>query len=276
MHPLLALVRPLNLLITFLSIVAASIISGGSVHSAWLVVVAGVVGALVAAGANAINDYFDVEIDRVNRPDRPLPSGTMTPGSALTVWGVTSCAGVLLSSLINPAALFIASSAVTLLYIYSRFLKTTPLAGNIVVASMTGMAFVFGGVAVGSPERSAMPAAFAFLVNLARELVKDIEDREGDARVGAATVPLKFGVRTASALVTGTLLLLIATTGYAYVTRLYDDTYLAVVMVTNLMLAYVAISVWRGSRPAHMKRLSLLLKLSMVTGLAAIYFGSVH
>jgi len=68
---------------------------------------------------------------------------------------------------------------------------------NVLIGSMTGMAFIYGGVVVGRIEHAVVPAIFAFLVNLARELLKDVEDMEGDRRENAVTLPVKYGVTTA-------------------------------------------------------------------------------
>ena len=82
----------------------------------------------------------------------------------------------------NSAALLIVVLSIALLYFYSARLKRTVLIGNLVIGLMTGMAFIYGGVVVGRMERAVVPAIFAFLVNLARELLKDVEDMEGDRK----------------------------------------------------------------------------------------------
>ncbi len=87
--------------------------------------------------------------------------------------------------------------AVVLLYYYSARLKRTIIAGNVVVGFMTGMAFIYGGTTVGHVERALIPAIFAFLINFARELVKDVEDIEGDKKEQAVTLPVKYGIRPA-------------------------------------------------------------------------------
>lgn len=269
----ISLVRPVNLLITFLSIVAAGILAGGGWTDAAPLLLAGAAGAAVAAGANAINDYFDVAIDRINRPERPIPSGTLSTGQAWWIWLTTSIGGCVCGLVIGPWPFAITVGSVLLLYWYSRALKSTPLAGNLVVGGMTGMAFIFGGVAIGAVDQALLPALFAFLVNVAREVVKDIEDREGDARQQAATLPVRFGIRSARLATSIVLLSLITITILAYLGGRYDEVYLRIVLVADVLLAYVAWSVWRKDTAQHMHQLSVVLKTTMIIGLAAIFFG---
>ncbi len=271
----LSLIRPVNLLITFLSIVAAGILAGGGWGEMMPMFLAGVAGAAVAAGANAINDYFDVDIDRINRPERPIPSGRLTAEQAWRVWLTSSILGCACGLTIGPWPFAITIGSVVLLYLYSRTLKSTPLAGNLVVGGMTGMAFMFGGTAIGAVDQAVVPALFAFLVNVAREIVKDIEDREGDARHHAGTLPVRYGIGPARLAATVALLSLIIVTILAYTREHYDVIYLRIVLVADVLLAYVAVSVWWSDTPRQMRRLSLVLKSTMIVGLAAIFFGRV-
>ncbi len=266
--------RPVNVLITLLSIPVACWIAGGTSGQLLEIVAAALTGALVTAGANAINDFFDIEIDRINRPDRPLPRGELSREEARMMWLLTSTLAVALNIAVNPTALAIVISAVVLLYIYSARLKGTILAGNIVVGVMTGMAFIYGGAAVGHPDRAALPALFAFLVNLARELVKDVEDVEGDRAKQAATLPVKYGPRSALAVATLSLLLLIGATLLAAFFSLYQPVFLYIVLVADLLMFGTILMMWRDSSPAQMRRASNTLKLSMGIGLLSIIAGS--
>lgn len=270
----IALTRPLNCLITMASIAAACFISGGAKENWPEILIASVVGALVAAGANAMNDYFDVEIDRINRPDRPIPRGAVTRNEARMFSPALSSVGVLLNVWLNLTALGIALIAVVSLYFYNSHLKKTVLVGNLVVAAMTGLAFVYGAVVIGRPERSVVPALFAFLVNLARELVKDVEDVEGDSRNQAITLPVKYGPKTGIFLASVVMTALIGTTLAAYMMQMYSLTYLYLVSVVDVLLIGGMILMWKDSSQRSMGRVSNLLKLNMAVGLAAVFFGS--
>ena len=268
------LTRPLNVLITFLSIAAACVLAGGTA-TLWLnILFASLAGALIAAGANAINDYFDVEIDRINKPHRPLPRGAITLDEVWVLWLRLSLIGILLNVFLNSGALLIAVIAVVALYAYSAYFKRTVLMGNFLVGIMTGLAFVYGGVVVEDLKRAIIPAMFAFLINVAREIIKDIEDIEGDRKEEAHTFPVRHGVKPALILATLILLALVATTLVPYHLQIYDLTYLIVVLVVDAAIFFVVISMWINSSPMNLAKLSYILKVNMLIGLVAIFLGS--
>lgn len=268
------LLRPLNGLMMMAVVAVAVILAQAGVHDWTTVGIAALVGGLVGTGANAINDFFDIEIDRVNRPDRPLPRGAVSPSAALILWLVFSLLGISLNVFLDWTALCITAFAVAVLFLYSARLKGTVLAGNLVVAFMTGLAFVYGAEVAGHPERAVLPAVFAFLINLGREIVKDVEDMQGDLHGKAITFPLKFGVRKSQLLATVVFVLLIGCTLAAFFWGGFNGTYLVLVLIVDGMLAAGVVMFWRSQSKETLASLSNLLKLSMVVGLAAIYFGS--
>jgi geranylgeranylglycerol-phosphate geranylgeranyltransferase len=270
----LVLLRPVNAMIVFATITAAGALANPDL-TLWLqVLVASFAGALIAGGGNAINDCFDLEIDRINRPDRPLPSGSLSLRTAKTVWICASLLGLALSALLTISNLLIALFWVFALYFYSRYLKRSVLLGNLLVGFMTGLAFLFGALVVNHPERALFPGLFAFLVNLSRELVKDVEDLEGDRRVGAITLPVKHGVRAGLTAASVTILLLIAATFVPYSIAVYNSAYLRIVLFVDLALLYVVFSIWHDESRSNLKSVSRILKLIMVAGLIAIFVGS--
>jgi geranylgeranylglycerol-phosphate geranylgeranyltransferase len=266
--------RPVNVLITFVSIPVACWIAGGAASSWLFFLFAGVTGALVAAGANAINDAFDIDIDRINRPNRPLPRGALTPRDARRMWLILSVAALGINLFLNVAALMIAVLSIALLYFYSARLKRTVLIGNVVIGLMTGMAFIYGGVVVGRMERAVVPAIFAFFVNLARELLKDVEDMEGDRIENAVTLPVKYGVLPALVLATASLLLLIGTTIAVSIFALYNSMFLFIVLVADFLTCVSILFMWRDHSSAAIRHVSTMLKIIIVIGLISIIAGS--
>ena len=147
---------------------------------------------------NAVNDYYDADIDAVNNPERPIPSGRLSRrGAALLALSFFVAALVLTVVFLPPLAIGIGVVNLVLLVGYSSHLKRMPLIGNVVVAYLTGSAFLFGGAAVEGVEFTVILFALAALANLGREIVKDVEDIEGDAEEGARTLPVVWGERRA-------------------------------------------------------------------------------
>jgi len=273
-HPYVQLMRPANVAIVFVAIVAAGLLARPVGWDMLWVLVAGVSGALIAAGGNAINDCFDLKADEINRPERPLPSGLITPPEAKAIWMYTSGAGLGLSAFLGVWNSIIAAVWVGGLYVYSRQLKGTVLAGNLTVAFMTALAFPFGALVVGRPGLGLYPGMFAFLANLAREIIKDIEDVEGDSAVGAKTLPVTYGRRAGFLAATIVIVVLILLTILPAIVGVYNSTYLLCVLVVDLGLAFVGLSFWHDASLSNLRRLSLILKVCMVGGLLAIFVGS--
>ena len=161
-----------------------------------------------------------------------------------------------------------------ILYLYSKYLKRIPLVGNITVAFLTGLVFVFGGVAVGNPSAAIIPAIFAFLINLIREIVKDMEDIEGDTKAGISTFPIKFGFQKSKIIILIITISLILYTIYPFITQIYKIEYFVIIMITvNPILVYSLKLQFENHSSKNLNKISNLLKLNMVFGLIAIYFG---
>ncbi|MCX6142160.1 MAG: geranylgeranylglycerol-phosphate geranylgeranyltransferase [Ignavibacteriales bacterium] len=273
-HPILQLVRPVNVVIVFVTIVVAGILAKPVGSDVVWILVAGLSGALIAAGGNAINDLFDVNVDEINRPDRPLPRETVTLDQARALWRYTSGAGLALSALLGIWNFLLAAVWVGGLYVYSRQLKGTVLIGNLTVAFMTGMAFPFGALVVGRPSLGLYPGLFAFLANLAREILKDVEDVNGDATANIETLPVKHGAGAGLLAATIVLGVLVLFTVVPVMAGVYNYTYLLFVLLVDVGLAFVGVSFWFDATLSNLRRLSLILKACMVGGLFAIFMGS--
>jgi geranylgeranylglycerol-phosphate geranylgeranyltransferase len=267
------IIRPVNVIISFLSVVLAVMICNPGAR-ALVMLAAGVTAALVTAGANAINDFYDIEIDRINRPNRPLPMGLLSLSAARNLCFFFFAAATGVAFYLNGWAVAIVGSSCILLFAYSAYLKRTVLWGNVTVSFTTGLAFIFGGVAAGSIRHAVYPAAFAFLSNGAREIIKDIEDMPGDRSRQIRTLPLVHGIAAAQLITTAALVALLAVTILAFASGFYGWWYFVAVMtLVNPFLAYVLIALWRRQDAKSLHRMSTLLKVAMLTGLLAIYLG---
>lgn len=267
------LTRPLNLLIAFLAIFIGGFVTG-TIHPLFRLFLACLSGAFVGAGANAVNDYFDLEIDRLNKPFRPLPRGAIPPGKAHVFAVVLFGMGIVLGALIHTTALIIALASSCLLYFYSLRLKKISVWGNVTVAFVSGLAFVYGGLAVNRIGSALIVGLFAFFFHWSREIIKDIEDIEGDRSQGLRTLPIVGGVKVALIWATVLIVILIGLTLIPYMLDIFSIWYLVVVVLgVHLYLVYMVISMWRNPEPAHLGRLSLWMKFDMFFGLLAIYLG---
>ncbi|MBK9097656.1 MAG: geranylgeranylglycerol-phosphate geranylgeranyltransferase [bacterium] len=271
---IIKLIRPINFLITFISVIVAAVICLPDKSLGINIFIAAFAASLVMASGNIINDIFDIEIDKINRPERPLPSGKISSRITIVLYFIFLLLSLIFTWLINLPAFLIVAVTNLMLYLYSKIFKRILLVGNIVVALLTGLVFIFGGVVVGNPSVAIIPALFAFLINLIREIVKDMEDVEGDRKADVITFPTKLGLQNSKVLILVITILLVLFTLYPFLTQMYNIEYFIVVMlIVNPILVYSMKLLFENETPGSLNKISNLLKLNMVFGLIAIYFG---
>ncbi|WP_332449206.1 geranylgeranylglycerol-phosphate geranylgeranyltransferase [Methanoculleus sp.] len=231
--------RPHNAVVAGLTALIGYLIATGTLTLPSLLLA--VVVALITAGGNVINDVYDVEIDRINRPERPIPAGEISLAGAKAYTAVLFAGGLLAAALTTPLCFAIALANSIILIAYAARLKGIPALGNLAVAYLTGSVFLFGGAFAGVEGlvQNLLLAAITFLATLAREVLKDAEDVDGDAAGGARTLPMIIGIRR-----TGMLAFACAC-GAVGVSVLplgdwWDPFYLAAIAVVDLVILFGA------------------------------------
>jgi geranylgeranylglycerol-phosphate geranylgeranyltransferase len=236
------------------------------------------VAVLICGGGNATNDYYDREIDRINRPERPIPSGRLKSRDALLIGGGLFILGVLLSILLDVPCIVLAVVNSIVLAFYAAHLKRLGLAGNLIVGYLVGSTFLFGGLAAkNAPKLQALGilSAMAAVSTVGRELIKDIEDMNGDSKIGLKTFPLSHGPRAAAALAIVFIVAAIALSPVPYLLDLFGRFYLTPVMISVLIFVGAAIIVARDQSPEVAGRASLACKVGMGIGLVAFLVGAI-
>ena len=266
--------RPLNVLITFLVVVVAILISQNEQIDLYTILLASIAASLVAAAGNIVNDIYDIESDKISHPNRVLVLGTLNKTEVKLEYIILNFISAIISINLSQTLFAIVSISALLLFIYSAYLKKIPLIGNITIALLTGLAFIYGGFTSGNPVAAIVPAVFAFLINLIREIVKDIQDIEGDTKAGVITFPIKFGFKKSKILILIITISLILYTLYPFITELYKIEYFVVIMVfVNPLLILSLKFLFDSKKENNLSVVSNMLKLNMVLGLIAIYLG---
>ncbi len=227
-----------------------------------------VVVSFTAAG-NAYNDYFDREIDRIAHPQRPLPSGTVTPYGALLSANVLFAVALGLSFFITVYSVVIVITSVLVMVVYERFLKAEGLAGNLAISWLTCALFLFGGAAVDRLELAWILAALAFLATLGREIVKDIQDIEADKGF-RRTLPMRIGAKNAGIVAASSFLAAVLLSPAPYVLDLLSIWYVLVVAVADAIFIYCALIQFRNPEEGQKEA-----KLAMFVALLAFLVGGV-
>lgn len=245
----------------------------------------------IAAAGNIINDIYDVEIDKINKPEKVLIGKKISEQTANQLFIVLNVIGVaigfyLANSIGKPAfaALFIVFSA--LLYLYASYLKGMFLIGNLLVSALVAMSLIIVALfdllpAVTLENQVSQSAVFkivlyyslfAFSINFIREIVKDLQDINGDKKGGMNTLPIAIGRKRATSIVfiLGVLMVL-GVIFYMYV-HLYNQQTLMLYFLFAIVapLLYFCIKAWDAETLKQYAFLSKLLKIIMFLGICSI------
>ncbi|MDK2893039.1 geranylgeranylglycerol-phosphate geranylgeranyltransferase [Methanohalophilus sp.] len=227
---------------------------------------------LITGAGNTINDYYDIHIDSINRPQRPIPSGRVSARNALYFSFLLFAVGIFLAFWINYVCVAIAIINSFLLVLYARNLKSMPLVGNVSVGYLTGSTFLFGGAVFGIGGVYALAILFllATFATIAREIVKDIEDMEGDMQEGAKTLPIVAGEKVSKFLASALGIIGIIASPYPYLTGLLGEGYLYLVVLADAVFIFAILAILRGNPGKSSK----WFKYAMFLALFAFVAGS--
>lgn len=227
----------------------------------------------IAAAGYIINDYFDVKIDIVNKPERVVIGRYLKRRVAMGTHQILNVAGVLLGLLVSKWVFLINVFSVTLLWFYSERFKRTTLVGNLVVSLLTALSVVV--VTVVYPENRKVVfiyALFSFAITLVREIIKDMEDVRGDASHGCRTLPIVWGIRRTKIVVYCLVAAFIATL-YLMAHSLNNSTLAWLFTALLLPIAWLVYRLVFADTRREFARLSTLCKYIMLLGLATMVWA---
>lgn len=251
-----------------------------------------IVFAITGAG-NVINDYVDVEADKVNKPKRPIPSGRVSPRSALAFSVFMFALGITLSAVfLTNFALILAAVNSALLVVYSYNLQNKILIGNVTVGYLAGSTLLFGGAAMGNLFLPFLLMLLAMFSTITREIIKDLEDLEGDkksfmkrlASEAKRIVGERFGIRDREAelkitksrakyIAIASMVLAIAASPLPYMLGVLGFVYLAILVPAVIMFSWSILKIHKARTKKEFYRASKLIKLGMNIGLLAFIAG---
>ena len=239
----LELTRPVNSVAAGLLTLIGGFVAGGLTSAPRPLAVAVLATWLATGAGNAINDYFDREIDAINNPNRPIPRGAVEPRRALWFSVILFLGAIALALTLPLVAILIAAVNLIGLIAYTEVFKGTPGAGNALVAYLGGSTFLFGAAAVNDVLAGVVLFLLAALSTFSREVIKDVEDVAGDREEGLVTLPIAIGERRALVLGAAVLIAAVLASPVPYLTGLFGLPYLAVVLPADLVMLGAA---WRS------------------------------
>jgi geranylgeranylglycerol-phosphate geranylgeranyltransferase len=230
---------------------------------------------VITGAGNAINDYFDANIDAINRPDRPIPSGRISRRAAYNFSIVLFASGILISYFIGSPdsthiPFWIAIFNSFLLFFYAAFLKRKVFVGNLSVSYLTGSTFLFGGAAYGGKgiQVTLILCFLSMLATFGREIVKTIEDIEGDKLDGASTLPIWIGETRAAYVACAFGLLAVFLSPLPYYMGLFNEYYLVVVGIADIVFLYAMVQILRRNPAVSSKYFKVAMFLAMLAFIA--------
>jgi geranylgeranylglycerol-phosphate geranylgeranyltransferase len=272
----LEIMRPVNSIMLGVAIIIGAFITGGTqiLSDWWSLVYAFLTGFTMSGAAMAINDYYDREIDAINEPKRAIPSGRISPRSAVIFTGILSVIGLASSYMISLEALLIAVFAWIVMMAYSIWGKKTGFLGNLMVSVSVALPFMYGGVMTGSLAASLSFSGIAFLANTGREITKGIVDVDGDREEGIRTIAVTSGEKNAASVASLFFLSAVLVSIYPIYSQLVSFWYIPFVAITDLGLIYSSYQVMSDPTRETSRQVKTRILYLMLVGLIGFAAGS--
>ncbi len=226
---------------------------------------------IIAAAGYIINDYYDIKIDFINKPDRVVIGKSITRRYAILFHTVLSGLGILIGAYVSLWIGAVNIISVFLLWLYSNLLKRLPFVGNLSVAFLTGLSLILVDLYYHSGNYMIyIYASFAFFMTLIREIIKDMEDLKGDNSFGCKTLPIIWGIRKTKQMIYSLLTVLVITV--VVLNFLFTD------LPITFFILFIVILIWflqrliRADTTRDYYRLSTFCKWIMLFGILSMAF----
>jgi geranylgeranylglycerol-phosphate geranylgeranyltransferase len=272
------LVRPLNCIVMSFAVLVGVILTGVN-NLQWLNLLFGAITAFTLTGAAmAVNDYYDYDIDKINEPNRPLPSGQVSKKAALIITCILTIIGVLSAFFISLYCLLFATTAWIIMVSYTTVGKRTGFTGNLLVSACVAAPFLFGSlVAVNTITTNILLfASMAFLSNTGREITKGIVDTQGDRAHQIKTLAVVFGNRKAAIAASIFFILAVSLSPIPLLLGIVSMWFIPFVLVTDLGLIWCSISLLKRPERENSKRIKKIVLFLFIFGLLSFIFGIIR
>lgn len=226
----------------------------------------------VAAAGYIINDYYDIKIDAINKPNRVVVGKWVNRRQAMLAHLLLSGLGILIGFTISVPVGLINTGAALLLWGYSAQLKRTFLAGNITIAVLSASMVLVVAVFEQLDNKAVWAyAAFSFLISIVREIIKDMEDVKGDATFDCRTLPIVAGIPGTKLFLYLFILAFVITLLSGVIYRAHEVLFTAYILVLVLLpTGYLTRRIYQADRKIDFTRLSRLVKIIMLAGMLSM------
>lgn len=275
----LRLMRPVNCFMMGIAvIVGATLASPHDLGISWLNLVYGfVTGFALTSASMAINDYYDREIDAVNEPNRPIPSGLIKPREALAFAFVLTAIGFAAAYSTNIFCLVVAIFAWLIFVTYTTVGKRSGLPGNFLVSTCVAVPFIYGSAAIANKVEFNVLifASMAFLSNTGREVTKGIVDVKGDEMQNVKTLTVRYGQKNAAIVATIFYLLAVLLSPIPWLLHRVSFWFIPLVAVTDFGLAACSFMLLKDYSRENARKIKNIVLLWFIVGLLAFVAGAI-
>ncbi len=277
LRALLKLTRPPNAILMYIAVITGIVLSDSKLFQFDKLILSLVTAYGLCGSSMGFNDYFDREVDRVNAPWRPIPSGAISGSEAAIFSALLGIMGLISSALISIQCLMVASLAYAASLAYNAWLKRSGPPGNIIVSAVVAAPFIYGSI-LSDGYVSPRLATFilpVFLSNLGREVIKGISDIEGDSLRGVRSVARMTGPRFAARLGASLYIAAVAVSPLPYILELVSWVYIPLVAAADAGFIYSAYRILKDCSGENALRVKSTTLIWMLLGLVAFIAGSI-
>ena len=261
------LVKPELPIAAGVCVVAGQIIATGAFPSAFIGIMGFLTGFFISGAAMISNDYFDIEVDRINSPKRPLPSGRVTALEVILLTGLFSLAGFISAALLGLSIFILALIMWAVSILYNWRFKESGLPGHLMVAFCVASTFVLGGITAGGLMNGMIWAfgAMAFLFDLGEEIANSAMDMEGDGKRSARTFARSYGRENALRVATLLFVSIVVLSCLIFMAGLLSMIYLVIFVPLDIALLYLALKLLKSKTidEGHTKTRQLYLTMTL-------------
>lgn len=255
-------------------VVLGEILASGKIPSIPIVLLGFFSIFFLSATALILNDYFDYEIDKINSPERPLPSGMVTKRDVVWLSSVVAILGFALSLMISKIALLVAIIVWIIGFLYNWRFKRFGLIGNIMVCFSVGMTFIFGGIATGNVFDKVVWwfAVLTMLFDLGEEIAADAMDMKGDRHAGSRSIAIVWGQQKALKLSGALFLIVIGISIIPFLFHWLSWPYLLPLTIMDTAILYSTYHLVNPAIVHYRKHIRLMYMSGLVATLMFIVF----
>ncbi|MDZ4170868.1 MAG: UbiA family prenyltransferase [Methanobacteriaceae archaeon] len=271
------LLRPDLSLAAGICVVVGELVALGHFPQLLEIVLGFAVGFFISGSTLILNDYFDLETDKINAPNRPLPSGIIKTSQVIFLSIITALIGLTAAFLISYLALFVAIIFWIIGFLYNWKLKRTGLLGNLMVSTSVAITFIFGGIVVGNPWNIVVWAfsAIAFFIDLGEEIAADALDMEGDKKINSQSIAIKYGENTAIKISAISFALVVLVSIIPFILGWLGIAYLIMILLMDSIIVFSTLKLLKSQNIQEKRKYARFIYLGATLGLVAFIVGQI-